>query len=133
MKKIKYKEKVVAIVHKIDEWKENLDFITDNDDFIQCGTWWYDKGKSLKAHRHIYNERNVTQTQEAIVVMSGKLRVDLYDENDSVFCAEIIRAGDLFVILDIGHGYEILDDKTKIIEIKNGPFISVEKDKKLIL
>ena len=34
------------------------------------------------------------------------------------------------IILSGGHGYEILEDNTQIIEAKNGPFIDVETDKR---
>ena len=40
-----------------------------------------------------------------------------------------MNVGDLAVFVYGGHGYEILEDDTKIIEAKNGPFINVEKDK----
>ncbi len=132
MKQIYYKNEVVAILHQQSEWKEGLDFLTPNETYIQAGTWNYNKGKSLNAHRHLIYERVVKQTQETIIVMSGSIRIDLYDENNSIFHKQVLCSGDIFVILDIGHGYEILDDKTKIVEIKNGPFVSVEKDKQLI-
>ena len=44
--------------------------------------------------------------------------------------AEQFYQGDLAVFGFGGHGYEILEDDTQIIESKNGPFISVDKDKK---
>ena len=36
------------------------------------------------------------------------------------------------VMIAGGHGFEILEPNTKIVECKNGPFISVEKDKRPI-
>ena len=132
MKQITHNGKIVAISHKSTDWKKELDFLTSNEDFIQCGTWWYDAGKNLKAHEHIFNERTVTQTQETIIVLSGKLRIDLYDPDCVIFYQEEVGAGDVFVILDVGHGYQIIEDDTRVVEVKNGPFISVEKDKRLI-
>ena len=40
-----------------------------------------------------------------------------------------LNEGDLAVFVYGGHGYEILEDDTKIIETKNGPFTGVENDK----
>ena len=37
--------------------------------------------------------------------------------------------GDLAVFAYGGHGYEILEDDTQIIEAKNGPYIDVKTDK----
>lgn len=132
MKEIKLNNEVVALVHLLSEWKEGLDFITADEHFIQAGTWWYQDGKELRSHRHIINERIVSRTQETVVVISGCLQIDLYDESNSVFHNQILRSGDMAVILNVGHGYKILDNNTRVIEVKNGPFFSVEKDKQFI-
>ena len=41
----------------------------------------------------------------------------------------ILKVNDLAVFAHGGHGYEILEDNTQIIEAKNGPFINAEVDK----
>jgi hypothetical protein len=41
----------------------------------------------------------------------------------------ILKEGELAVFGYGGHGYEILEDDTQIIESKNGPFAGVEQDK----
>jgi len=129
MKEVKLNGEIVGIFHKRDEWKEGIDFLTPNETFIQTGTWWYEAGRRLKAHVHIENERVVERTQETVVVLSGRLRIDLYDEERNVFHEEELTAGDIGIILTVGHGYQILEDNTKVVEAKNGPFASVEKDK----
>ena len=121
-----------AIIHRKEDWKEGLDFLTPNETFCQVGTWWYQKGKQLKAHRHIHYERSNTVTQECVNIVTGSMRVDFYDDNNESFRSEVVQAGDLLIILNGGHSYEILDNDTKIVECKNGPFISVERDKELI-
>jgi cupin fold WbuC family metalloprotein len=132
MKEIKYKKNTVAILHSYLEWKEGLDFLTPDETFIQAGTWWYPSGKLLKAHRHIFNERTADRTQETVIVLNGSMRIDFYDDDNNVFHQETVKTGDICVILSIGHGYEILENNTRIVEVKNGPFTSVEKDKELI-
>lgn len=129
MQEIKLNGETVAIFHKSSEWKEGIHFLTPNETFIQAGTWWYPKGKNLRSHAHIINPRLAERTQEVIVILSGKLRVDLYDENKTLIHQEVLTTGDTAIILNIGHGYYILEDNTKVVETKNGPFISVEKDK----
>jgi hypothetical protein len=132
MKRINQGGRTAAIFHKAQEWKQGLDFLTPDEAFIQAGTWWYEKGKALKAHRHIPHERTVPFTQEAIVVIKGKLRVDLYDADLRIFHQEVLEAGDIGIMLEVGHGYETLEGDTKVLEVKNGPFLSVEKDKRLL-
>ena len=132
MKPIKLNGQVVAIFHTADSWKEGLDFLTPNETFIQAGTWWYSAGKDLRAHRHVTNPRTTERTEETIIIQSGRLRVDLYDLNGNIFHAEDLVAGDIGVILNVGHGYKVLEDNTRVVEVKNGPFTSVEADKEFI-
>ena len=121
-----------AIIHKKSEWNEGLDFLTPAESFCQVGTWWYQQGEKLREHRHIYNDRPNTLTQECVIVVNGSMRVDFYDNNNQKFLSEILECGDLMIILSGGHGYEILENDTKILECKNGPFTSVETDKELL-
>ena len=118
-----------AIIHRKDDWQTGLNFITPDDTFIQAGTFWYQAGQKCKAHRHIRNDRPNEFTQECNIVMSGSMAATIYDNDDKVLHTELLRAGDLIVVLAGGHGYEILEDNTKVVECKNGPFVSVEKDK----
>ena len=70
------------------------------------------------------------RTQEMTYVKRGSMRVLLYDEDQQYLQDFVIKEGDMAVVAYGGHGYEILEDNTQIIESKNGPFVSVEKDKK---
>lgn len=132
MKPITHNDELVAIFHKANEWKEGLDFLTPDNTYIQAGTWNYNKDKVLKAHRHKQNPRTINQTQETFVLMSGRLRVELYDANNQIFHQEELSAGDLGIIFNVGHGYFILEDNTKVVEVKPGPFTSVNQDKEMI-
>ncbi len=129
MEKIERNGKLIAIIYRDSDWVEGLNFITPDALFIQVGLWWYQKGKKLDSHIHKDFPREATRTHEMTYVKSGAMRVLLYDEDKNFFDDFIIRAGDLAVFAYGGHGYEILEDKTKIIEAKNGHFIDVETDK----
>jgi len=129
MKTIEHKGQIIAIVYKDSDWIKGLNFITPNDLFIQIGSWWYSKGKKLASHIHKEFPREATRTHEMTYVKSGAMRVLLYDEEMNYLDDFIIREGDLAVFAFGGHGYEILEDNTQIIESKNGPFVNVETDK----
>ena len=129
MKKIEHNGKIIAIIYKDDDWVEGLNFITPNSLFVQVGSWWYQKGKKLESHIHNEFNRVSTRTQEMTYVKSGSMKVTLYDEEMQYFDEFILEEGDLAVFAYGGHGYEILEDNTKIIESKNGPFVDVETDK----
>lgn len=118
-----------AIILRKDDWDKELNFITPKDIFIQVGTFWYQEGKECKAHRHILNERPNNLTQECNIIMSGSLLAMIYDKDNQLFHTVILNSGDLIVVIRGGHGYKILEPDTKVVECKNGPFVSVEKDK----
>ena len=54
------------------------------------------------------------------------MRKKIFGENNIEY---IIYKGDTAVFAYGGHGYEILEDDTQIIEAKNGPFTDVATDK----
>lgn len=123
---------LIAMLQRREEWKEGLTFVTPSESFCQVGTWLYKAGRRLRAHRHIQNRRVVTLTQECVIVLKGTIRVDLYGRDGELCRSEVLRVGDFMVMLGGGHGYEILEDDSRIIECKNGPFISVEMDKEML-
>ena len=129
MKIYKNNDQIISIVYRDDDWVEGLNFITPNELFIQVGSWWYPKGKKLDSHVHKEFERKAMRTQEMTYVKKGSMRVLLYDESHKYLEDYILKEGDLAIFAYGGHGYEILEDDTKIIESKNGPFIDVDTDK----
>jgi hypothetical protein len=129
MQTIRHKDNIIAIIYRDDDWAEGLNFITPDNLFIQVGSWWYPKGKKLDSHIHNDFDRIAKRTQEMTYVKKGSMRVLLYDEVRNYLQDFVLKEGDLAVFAYGGHGYEILEDNTKIIESKNGPFIDVETDK----
>ena len=62
-------------------------------------------------------------------VKKGSMRVLLYDDQKNHLEDYILNEGDTAVFAYGGHGYEILEDNTQILEAKNGPFVDVDTDK----
>ena len=129
---IKDGENLIAKICRNSDWPENLNFYTADTDFVQVSTWNYNKDKHLKAHGHKIAERKSNRTQEVIFVKSGKLTVVFYSEDDKQLYNGIMEPGDFAIIFAGGHAYDILKDKTQILEIKNGPYLGLEVDKKVI-
>tara|TARA_B100000965_G_C19516794_1_gene724581 strand:+ start:296 stop:694 length:399 start_codon:yes stop_codon:yes gene_type:complete len=129
MKIIKHKDKILSIIYRDEDWTEGLNFITPGEMFIQVGSWWYNKGKLLDKHVHKEFDRTANRTQECVYVRKGSMRVTLFSEEFKELQKYDLYEGDLNVFAYGGHGYEILEDDTQIIESKNGPFIDVETDK----
>lgn len=120
---------LLCIVYKDEDWTEGLNFITDNNLFIQVGSWWYQGGKNLAKHQHNIVPRESNITQEMVYVKSGSMLASIYDKELNLIEELVLKEGDLAIMAYGAHGYKILEDNTKIIEAKNGPFVSVEIDK----
>ncbi len=129
MEVIKHNGKIISIIYRDKDWVEGLNFITPEELFIQVGSWFYPKGKKLASHIHQTVPRIADRTQEMTYVKRGSMRVLLYDEDKNYLQDYILYEGDLAVFAYGGHGYEILEDGTQIVEAKNGPFTDVDKDK----
>ncbi len=112
-----------------EEWKDGLNFFSEDGDFIQVGTWQYDNGKELKAHQHNPVPRTAEWTQEAVYVKSGRMTAAIYGLQQQKLGEFQAGPGDILIMLRGGHGYSILEDGTQILEIKNGPYPGAERDR----
>ena len=122
-------DQLIAIIRRFNEWKPGLDFVTPDETFIQVGTWSYNTGKTLDRHEHNVHERTSNLTQECVFIVAGSMNVDFYGRNKVFIERVLLQQFDYAVIFGGGHAYEILEDNTKILETKNGPFPGVEIDK----
>jgi hypothetical protein len=123
---------IIAKIIKNSDWPANLQFYSEDKDFLQVATWNYNSGKHLKAHGHKICERVSDRTNEVIYIKSGKIKAYFYNENDKLVKEEELSAGDIIVIYSGGHAYDILEDNTQVLEIKNGPYPGLEADKRVI-
>ncbi len=111
-------------------WNDGLNFFSQDEDFIQVGVWGYGAGKELKAHIHNEVKREVLWTQEVLFVRSGTLRANIFDTNATKVAELEVQAGDIIILLRGGHGYEILAEGTHVLEIKNGPYVGADADRR---
>ena len=110
-------------------WEKGSLFFSDDSDFVQVGTWNYDAGKKLLAHRHNIVPRESNRTQEVIYIVSGSLKAEVMDEAGALAEVFILKTGDTLILLRGAHGYEILEENTKVLEVKNGPYFGAEADR----
>ena len=122
----------VALVYRKEDWKPGLHFPTLEEDFLQVGCWYYNKEKKLSPHRHKTYERIVMKTQEMVYVIKGKVLISIFTDMGEMFKEIILNTNDFAILFHGGHGYEVLEDETQVLEVKNGPFISVKHDKEML-
>lgn len=113
-----------------DAWGRGLKFFSADGEFVQVGTWNYDAGKELLAHTHNPVKREVPWTQEVLYVRKGKIRARIYNTRGEKVAELIVSEGDVIALLMGGHGYEILEDGTQVLEIKNGPYVGADADRR---
>jgi uncharacterized protein YjlB len=111
-------------------WGEGLNFFSSDSDFIQVGVWGYGAGKELKAHIHNEVRREVLWTQEVLFVRRGRIRANIFDTREQKLAELEVEAGDVIILLRGGHGYDILEDGTEVLEIKNGPYVGADLDRR---
>jgi uncharacterized protein YjlB len=111
-------------------WHDGLNFFSQDKDFIQVGIWGYSAGKELKPHIHNEVKREVLWTQEVLFVRKGKLRANIFDTLGKKVAELEVNSGDIIILLRGGHGYDILENGTQILEIKNGPYVGPDIDRR---
>lgn len=130
MKLIKNGDRKIALKIGPHDIKGGLSFFSEDGDFIQVGGWKYNSGKRLHAHNHNCVERKIDRTQEFIFVIKGSLKAFIYDDYDKPLEELYLMANEGLICFSGGHGYEILDDDTVVIEVKNGPYHGAETDRR---
>lgn len=111
-------------------WSGGLQFFSPEGDYQQVGTWGYEQGKTLLAHSHKEVSREVLWTQEVLYIRAGRVRAEIYDAADQKVAELEAGAGDILVLLRGGHGYHILENGTQVLEIKNGPYVGADADRR---
>ena len=130
VKEIEQGNVVLARLIKAEDWNDGLGFYSKENEVIQVGTWHYNTGKELLKHIHNEVDRVITRTNEVLFIVSGSVKAFIYNLEGQLVEELIVNQGDTLILLNCGHGYEILSDKTKVLEIKNGPYLGAEIDRK---
>ena len=75
MKFIKGKsDRLISLIIKSNDlFKPGLDFLTNENEFIQVGTWNYEKDRILPRHYHNEVDRISNKTNELIIIKKGSI------------------------------------------------------------
>lgn len=135
MKKIysKIKPQLLHIINKKEDITEKRIDLSPESEFLQVATLKLPKGQTFRPHKHKWKigPKEII-AQEMWIVLTGRVKVILYDFDDSVLVEEILNPGDCSITFHCGHTYEILKKRTKVIEVKIGPYQGQKLDKTFI-
>lgn len=126
MEKIIHDNTLIAI--RIKRLKNGIVSLTDPLEPLQILSHKRKKNKYTKAHIHIPEVRVTQKLQECLVMIKGKIKIDLYTADKKFIKSIYLSAGQTVIFMNGGHGVHIIRD-AEIIEVKNGPFV---EDKALI-
>lgn len=127
IEQITHNNKIFATIIRSDYHAEGIQFFTPGEFSQQLGYMNRPDGYVIEPHVHNIVERKVELTQEVLVVRSGKVRVDFYDEEQVYLESRIINTGDIILLAHGGHGFKMLEP-TEMVEVKQGPYCA-EQDK----
>lgn len=106
---------------------QGIEFFTQDEDTLQLGYMKREQGYLIRPHIHRRTPRQVDYTNEVLFIKSGRVKVNFYD-NDQKFRKDLIlETGDIVLLMQAGHGFEMLED-SEIVEVKQGPYVG-EADK----
>lgn len=112
---------IIAVIIRAQYKDEGINFFTPNDFSQQLAYMRHPAGKEIQPHVHNLFSREVSYTQEVLVVKSGRVRVDLFTPERQPLTSKILEAGDLILLAAGGHGFVMLEE-SEIFEIKQGPY-----------
>ena len=124
---VRHNGKLLSIIIRSQFRKEGIEFFTPDDFSQQLAYMNRSKDYVIPPHVHNSVQRDVHFTQEVLVIKTGKVRVDYYDDDQNYLESNVLNQGDVVLLAYGGHGFQMLED-SEIIEIKQGPYAG-EKDK----
>jgi cupin fold WbuC family metalloprotein len=112
---------IFALVLRKEFSRPGPHFFTPGEFSQQLGLLVHPKGRVVKRHRHKLVKREIFRTQEVLVLLEGKIRVELFDDDGAKLKSVRMKGGDSILLARGGHKVTVLEN-AKIIEVKQGPY-----------
>lgn len=127
IEQVTHEGKLLSVIIRTSFQKDGIEFFTPDNFSQQLGYMKRGEGYVIPPHVHNLVPREVVLTQEVLYIKSGKVRVDFYDDDQSYLESRVLAGGDVVLLAQGGHGFEMLET-SEIIEVKQGPYVG-EEDK----
>ncbi len=127
IQEIKYNNQLLALIISNKYSEPGIHFFTPDDFSQQLAFMKHPIGKIIQPHVHNSVQRTVHFTKEVLFIRKGKIKVDFYTDQQKYIESRILETGDVILLSEGGHGFEILEE-TEMIEVKQGPYTG-EMDK----
>ena len=114
-------DQLLAIIMRSSFKSDGIEFFTPPHFSQQLGYMKRSEGHIIQPHVHNFVSREVHFTKEVLLIKSGKVRVDFYDEQKNYLESELLTKGDVVLLAFGGHGFQMIEE-SEIIEVKQGPY-----------
>lgn len=130
MLSIEHKGQTYALVLRANATSgDKYNFLTTPETALQLGMNFYDAGETVKAHYHLPRRIETTHINEFVLIAEGSATLTLFDADDhKPFTELLLDKGDMVLLLAGGHAFK-MHERTKIVEVKQGPYDGKTKDK----
>lgn len=118
---------ILAILVRHRFRKPGCSFFTPNDFPFQLGIHIREADELVQAHQHVsFAELKNLPAQEFFYIESGKIEIGIYN-GKKLYTTLMLEKGDM-IVLNCAHHLKFLS-KTKMIELKQGPYRGREVEK----
>ena len=107
---------------------EKTRFFSAPESSFQFGIVAHGAGYQEEPHFHRAVERSITDLQQMMVVQSGVVDVQLFDDDRRLFKTVRLGQGDAIVLVHGIHAIDVVED-LQALSVKQGPFLGDEVDK----
>ena len=121
LEEIRSAGRLLAIIVSHRYEKPGISFFTPGELSQQLAYMRHPAGRVIMPHVHNPVTREVRLNQETLLIKRGKLRVDFFDHQRVYLESRILEAGDVILLVDGGHGFEVLEE-LEMFEVKQGPY-----------
>ena len=128
IERIKYNGVTYAVLVRAKLPRTGYNFVSQDEDSLQVGVNHYKSGQLARPHFHLPAERALKDTLEMLHIDSGACLLSLYNDAKVRVYETRMESGDTVVLLAGGHALQMLDD-TRIVEVKQGPYLGPARDK----
>jgi hypothetical protein len=112
---------LATLISSLQELAPGHTFPTSPDDELQLGLFNHPKDHVIKRHYHPPFDRELKFTNEVLIIMSGLVQVDIYDDSQELITSRQLGSNSVVILRKGGHGFSIIEHAV-ILEVKQGPY-----------
>jgi mannose-6-phosphate isomerase-like protein (cupin superfamily) len=131
IKQITCGNEFIALIISSQFHQPGTNFLTPHNFSQQLAYISHPTGETIQPHVHNVINREIKCAQEVLFIKKGKLRVDFYNSQQEYMESCVVESGDVVLLVDGGHGFEVIED-IEMIEVKQGPYTGEQEKTKFI-